>query len=151
MPACNLCGRESNLFKTNIEGTSLLVCKNCSTFGEVIEKYEQEEVKELKRVNKFIEEETVYIIEDYATKIKTAREKLGLKQDEIARRIAEKESVIQKVESGHLEPSLDLAKKFERLFKIKLIQQTKENEEVKIDFKDKALTIGDVLKLKDDK
>ena len=73
---------------------------------------------------------------------------LNLKQEELAQKIAEKVSVIHKVESKHLRPSLALAKKLEHFLNIKLIEKYKEEKTKTLDFTDSALTIGDLIKFK---
>jgi len=70
------------------------------------------------------EQEVIFIVdENYPQIIKERREKLGLKQEELARKISEKESVINKLESGSMIPNLKLAKKLERFLKVKLISE----------------------------
>ena len=88
----------------------------------------------------------------FAKKIKDSRNWMGLTQKEFAQKLSEKESVLNNIESGHMMPTIDLAKKIEKLCNIKLIEEYKEKEDnVKLNFKDQALTIGDLLKLKDEK
>lgn len=152
MSNCDLCGRRNTkLVEAIVEGTMLSVCENCTKFGNVI-KIEQPKV-ENKTIQKiFIEEEKIEIVDlDYSSKIKKARENLNLKQEELAKKIAEKASTIQKLESGHLEPSISLAKKLEKNLNIKLIIEHKEKKEKKgINFRDENLTIGDLLKTKNE-
>ena len=141
MAFCEMCGRESLLSRTKIENTELLVCGSCSTFGKVIKRKPQ------------IYNETVEIIpEGYGKKVKDARTWAGLNQKEFAFKLSEKESVINKIESEHLMPTLELAKKIERLCEIKIIESYKEEKkpEDNINFRDGGLTIGDIIKLKDE-
>src|SRR4030042_5714553 len=108
---CEICGRERNLVIALIEGSQMKVCSDCGRYGKVLN-----EIKTVKKEKKKVEEEEYVegIVEDYAKLIKDKREKLGLKQEEIAKKINEKESVIHKIENGSLEPSIALAKKLER-------------------------------------
>ena len=48
---------------------------------------------------------------------------MGLKQFELAQKISEKESIIHKIESDSEDPSIQVIKKLERLFKVKLIEK----------------------------
>ena len=89
------------------------------------------------------------INENYPNLIKNKREKLGLKQEELAIKLAERESLIRKIERGEIKPSLKLARKLEDKLGIKLVLQ----KEVKTEFesskeKPGSLTIGDMIKLK---
>ena len=70
--------------------------------------------------------------------------------------LAEKESVVQKIESGSLIPSLKASKKLEQYLGIKLIQKEpikrhESKEKPVVDFKDKSITIGDLMGVKLDK
>lgn len=153
MPLCEICGRNASLFRVDIENTILSVCENCSRFGinpieipEIIEKPK----KEVKKMQ--VQEEIEIISKDFAQKIKTAREKLNLKQVELANQIAEKESLMHKLESNQLIPGIDIAKKLEKFLNIKIIEIYKpEIGEKLVDLKDNSLTIGDLIKVKEQK
>ena len=119
MQACNLCGKKfPKLVNAIVEGSMLFVCEDCSKFGNVIE-IKQPEIQE-ERITKTLKieqpEEIEMVVSDFSNKIKEARELMGLKQEEIAKKIAEKESIIHQLESGHIKPTLDLVKKFENEF-----------------------------------
>jgi len=123
---CEICGNENILVKTQIEGSVLLTCLSCAKHGLIVEgpietkKISNKDIKQNKLIGK---EETIEgVVPDFPQKIKQAREKKGLQQDELAKQLAIKESIIHKLESGKLEPSLDIAKKLERFFKIRLVQ-----------------------------
>ncbi len=148
---CDLCGAEEELFLAEVEGTNLNVCKNCSKFGKVIEKTQMNEIpKKTEKVKTAPDKERVQIIVDnYSSLIKKKRESLGLKQKELAKKIAEKESVIHKIESGHIEPNINLARKLEKDLSIRLIEEEKVEEvAIKPKTKDLTVTIGDMLKPK---
>ena len=148
MGSCEVCGKNfDNLEKAIVEGVMINVCHDCSKFGKIIPVR-----KPLIGPRRIIPVQTKEVMEDivtdYAEIIKKAREKKGLKQEELAKNIAEKESVISKVEGGSLKPSFILAKKLEQFFGIKLIEYLEEKKEVNLNLKDNGLTIGDLLKLK---
>jgi len=148
-----MCGKETSLFKAIVEGTELKVCDKCAKFGKIVERIRPAAKPKRKKDEKEEEEgpETVQVIvPDYSKKVKLARESLGLKQEELAKRINEKESIIHKVETGHYEPNIMLAKKLERFLKIKLVEEH-QLEKTKAQKKVAAaegFTIGDVIKLK---
>lgn len=70
--------------------------------------------------------ESLQLAEDYGTIVRQAREKLGLTQSELAMQIAEKLSVIKKIETGRLKPDERLAHKLERALKVKLLEEGEE-------------------------
>ncbi|MBL7147905.1 MAG: TIGR00270 family protein [Nanoarchaeota archaeon] len=146
---CEMCGREGEIVGAIVEGTMLKVCSNCAKFGNVVEVKKPVVREEVKRVVPIKHVEIVEIVvDDYSLKVKNAREKFDLKQEELAKQIAEKESVIHKVETGGLKPSLKLAKKLEQFLKIKLIESYTEEKKKNLDFRDSDLTIGDLLRMK---
>ena len=145
--ACDMCGKDSVLFKTMIEGSLLNVCENCSKYGKIIEKVEKEPVKS-KIIKRKIDEPNDFIVDGYFKIIKESREKKNLTQKELAMKINEKESVIEKIEQGKMEPDILFAKKLGNFLNIKLIEKIEIKERVNINFKDKVMTIGDLLKMK---
>jgi putative transcription factor len=151
---CDLCGRETEfLLKTEVEGTELNLCKECSQHGKVLRKIEAavEKPKSASKPTFTLPEREIIqvIIPDYANLIKEKREQLGLKQEEFAKKIAEKESIIHKIETGQFEPSIALARKVEKFLKIKLIEEHEETKQkTKKSSEDEGFTIGDIIKIK---
>lgn len=148
-----MCGKETSLFRAVIEGTQLKVCGECGKFGRVIDQIRAPEKENKKKIEKQIEEELEIIegvVPDYSKKVKDARESLGLKQEALAKKINEKESVIHKIETGHYEPNLALAKKIEKFLNITLIeeQEIEKVKEASNPSSSGSLTIGDLLKVK---
>jgi len=147
MANCDMCGKEGNLIDAVVEGAMLKVCISCKDHGNVIPVVKPNFVKE--KVIEQTEEEIEVIVDNYSEVVKKARENKGLKQEELAKDIAEKESVIHQIESGGLKPTFKIAKKLEAYLRINLITKSQKMEkgvEKKIDFSDKNLTIGDLLK-----
>lgn len=152
---CEMCGEEKlHLYKALVEGSLLSVCENCRKYGEVLSlekpKFEEPKKEKLKQEQKKEEEKQEIVIDDYAIRIREAREGKGLTQEELAKAIAEKESVIHKLESNQVVPSLKLAKKLEQFFRIKLTEEFDPNKKPvkELNFKDGTLTIGDLIRLK---
>jgi len=151
-----MCGTEAQLYKTEIEGSILSVCGVCGKFGKMlspikIEVRERKSKKEekIEATAKDLGGELIQVIApDYSEKIKEARERLGLKQEDFAKQLNEKVSVIHQIETGHFEPNLILARKFEKALKIKLIEQHEEKQENLEKVKGEKFTIGDIIKLK---
>jgi len=149
---CEICGSEGVLFKTLIEGSELKVCRECSKYGKVISPVETETEKKQRkeyRVTTFPEKELVQVIvQDYPEKIRKKREELGLKQEEFAKKINEKESMIHKIETGQFEPGIMLARKIEKFLRISLVEQYEEEHKTPEKSKTTTFTIGDLIKIK---
>lgn len=161
---CELCGKYiEEGKKVKIEGSTVVTCNKCSSYGEVVEKVKMPQEKkkppspptkkEISREELKIEKEEE-VIEDFPEKIKKGRAKKDMKQEKLGKKINEPASLIRRMESGKFKPSPDLARKIEKALGIKLL---KEYEEA--DFGDKGtsskreLTLGDmvVVKKKEDK
>ena len=151
MALCDMCGSETYLVVADIEGTELNVCNKCAKHGKIIKKIEPVRKNSYvrKKREKPIEKEIIErIVNNYGKLIKTAREKLDLKQDDFARKINEKTSLIHGLESEHHEPSIKVAKKIEKFLKIKLVEEEQIEETEISTTKSEALTIGDLIKIK---
>lgn len=148
-----MCGKISDsLFTARIEGVVMEVCEPCSRHGEILKR---PEVKAAARLpargmpwQQSPKELVLMIRDDLGEIIKKEREKRDLKQEELAKMLAERESVIHKLESGTFEPSLELARKLEKFFKIKLIEQHEEEHTKQPATADSGPTIGDFVKIK---
>ena len=148
MSNCEMCGAEARLFPTLVEGVELLVCKNCSGFGKRIKKPMIKSSSIKRTVSTKLEREIIQVIvNDYARLIRERREKMGLKQKEFAKFIAERESIIHKLESGTYKPSIELARKLEKQLGIRLIEE-KEVRPQNIKASPATFTIGDIIKIK---
>ena len=140
---CELCGKSEGLVRAIVEGTELTVCSACGRFGQILAK-----PKIIPKVQKKVAvvEVEFGIVDDYSKLIKDAREKRGLKQEEAAIAMNEKESILSKIEAGKQKPSIDLAKKLEKFFHITLIEEVKAEsmtlEKSTLD----GLTIADFIK-----
>jgi len=156
---CEMCGKDTELFLTEIEGIQLQVCKICGSHGSVIKrvltpqevvKKEEKEKEAVKRLLQPSEEKEVVqlIVEGYPKLIKDAREKLKLSQEEFALKISEKQNLIHHIETGKMEPNLDLARKIEKFLHIKLVDQVEMAREHTKSSKNEPLTIGDMITVK---
>ncbi len=145
-----MCGSKKAVLKTVVEGAVLNLCVGCSSYGNVIEKIRPKPiVKKQRSIQIPKKEESILLIsKDYASRIKNRRERLGLKQEEFAKKINEKESLMSKIESGTVEPNLSLARKIEKFLKIDLVEEHKENSEFKSKSSSGVVTIGDLINIK---
>jgi len=139
---CEMCGKENMLVPAIVEGTEIMVCGSCAKHGKVLKR------PVLKTASKEIQRETIVqtIVPDFGVKIRQGREGLGLKQKALAMKMGERESVIQSIEVGKHEPSLRLARKFEKFLKIKLVDQGVEIKYEGSTEEMPGMTIADLLK-----
>jgi len=110
--------------KIMVDGSILEVCNSCVNLGEKeVKETPRNQLKARPRMmvhTQKIDLEEMEIVQDYALVIKRAREKMGLSQDDLARRANEKASVISLIESSKMKPSILIGQKLERALKINL-------------------------------
>ncbi len=146
-----------------IEGAKLTVCSECSKHGKII--WEEEKPKtttprpktalpplkiQSKKPPETTLETNLELTENYDLKIRQAREKLGISQEDLGKKINEKVSLIKKIEAGKMTPDNILATKFEHALKIKLLVPASEEKIPKTKIPKPAtreLTFGDLIKL----
>ncbi len=157
MPICNLCGSKTErVFKAKIEGAEMIVCANCSRLGTAVEEIRVEEEPIYEEESKYVRNvpssrpnNTVeVIVSDYGKLVKQARERKGLKQENLAKMLAIKESLLHNIESGHFEPGVGLIQKLEKFLHIALIQKV-EDKPIKLQHVESGpMTLGDMIKIK---
>ncbi len=85
---------------------------------------------------------------DYDDRIRSAREKKGLSQEDLAKKLNEKASLIRKLERGDILPSDSVQKKLERSLGISLSESADTDSEWD-GSASTTTTLGDVVKRKD--
>ena len=148
---CDLCGkREDSLSKAIIEGVELDVCNECGRFGKILAPVKRYSAKEQHKMVQRAEEKNEKIellAENYPEIIKKRREAMGLSQRDFALRISEKESALHHIETGRLTPSIQLARKLEKILGVKLVEEHEEKHEASGKSKrDEGFTLGDFIK-----
>ncbi len=143
---CEICGRKIVGKKHTIivEGSELTVCERCKELG-----VEAKPAKAVVRVVKRVSTKTKPIVEDYELVenfheiVRREREKRGWTQEELAKRIQEKATLIRKIEKGEITPEKEVVEKLEKVLDINLREKV---EEVKIQ-KSMSITptLGDVV------
>ncbi len=149
--ACEMCGNNDASISAEIEGVVLCVCSQCAQFGKILHKSSPYFARQTLIQQKAPAVEIIEaVMDDYAGKIKQAREKRSINQEEFARFLNERESTMQKIETGKQKPDIALAKKLEKLLTVKLIEKvTIEQTEMPVSKKATgSLTIGDILQQK---
>lgn len=132
---CEVCGRKihSDPVRAVIEGAKLTVCVECSKHGRVI-LHEEVSISQPSPTKSTMHLPVIMkkppvaqvqisqeVVEDYAVKIRNAREKLGLSHEDLGKKINEKASLLRHIETGKVAPNNQLAGKLEHVLKIKLM------------------------------
>jgi putative transcription factor len=161
---CEVCGREVPRTKTvTVEGTVLNVCSGCVRFGTeagpaasparkpgvplaVAERLEAR-ARRMKERDVFAQSGEEDLADDYAHRIRAARESRGWKQTELGARINERVTVIAKIESGTMVPNDDLIRRLERALEIKLKEKVLAPVVRKASARE-GVTLGDLFDLK---
>ncbi len=94
--------------------------------------------------------ENYELVEDYAEKIRRARERFGWSQAILAEKIKTSENIIKRIESGKLRPTYDLAKKLENVLKIRLLVPSVEEDVFKQKIQ-KYITLGEIVNIRESK
>ena len=147
---CDLCGRTGEMYRAIVEDSAITVCHPCTKYGEVTGRVmtETPASKPKKQQPKVLpREEMELFVSKLGTIIKKKREQLGLNQKQFAGKIGEKESILKKIETGQLFPTMEKARKLERNLGIKLIEEV---EDTVLQGKKESdnLTLGDFVKIK---
>lgn len=115
---CEICDkRVPNLVKIRLEGATMTVCESCAKLGERVSVPPVFAPRREKEIE-FSKED---IVRNYASLVKSAREKKGWTQEQLARELLEKEFLIQRIEQGRMQPTIFLAKKLQRALGMQLI------------------------------
>lgn len=147
---CEMCGSAGRLQRTLVEGSEMDVCQGCARFGKNI-------ARPITFVNKGTEtkkvvarpEKITIIISGFGSRVKKARERLGLTQEEFAKKIAEKESLVQQIESEKIKPRIQTALKIEKELNINLVEEyEEEGSSFGLPQKTKEFTLGDMIKVR---
>lgn len=141
---CEMCGSSTNLVTAEVEGSQMKVCQGCAKYGTVQKSVHRSTWKPRKS-----DQPEMRVVRNYAQLIRTARERKGMSQEDFAKSLQEKESVIQKWESGTMKPRLNIARQLGKLLNVRLL----ENDEKKAFVQEKKkvaseLTLGDFIKVR---
>jgi uncharacterized protein (TIGR00270 family) len=141
MAECELCGSKNATRKTKIDSVVLATCEQCTSFGQELARVE------LSSENRIIPklESGGAIVQNFNALIRDARSKKSLTQEEAAKKLNEKSSILKRIEDGW-EPPMVTIKKLEKFFGLRLIEEQKE-EKVGRPAGKSALTIGDIAEV----
>jgi putative transcription factor len=159
---CDICGREivGAAFRVRVEGAKMLVCSSCQHLGKPYQddtpyptrqprpgtlrmpKATHRRAPELPRGMEELE-----VADDYSQLVLRHRMKAGLSQEELAKRVKEKLSVIQKIETGKMAPDTRLCRELEHELRIKLLVPRTETATPKMK-RPAEVTLGDIIRIK---
>ncbi|RLE52974.1 MAG: TIGR00270 family protein [Candidatus Methanomethylicota archaeon] len=150
---CEICGKPiiGTPRRIVIEKTTLTVCAECAKYGvpaplkTTTRKVVLKRVTQPKPTSNLTQD--VDLVEDFGKLIKNAREAVGFTREAFAKALGEKESVIRRIELEEMRPPVELAKKIEKMLKIKLLKPIQE-EYPAPRFQKLSLTFGDVVVLR---
>jgi putative transcription factor len=134
--ACEVCGSplRASPNRVEIDGAVMIVCNNCAKLGRPLGPAVSVHgrVNPVQNALRTMAQRPINVEfdvdPDYNVKIKQAREKLGLSQEQLGQLLNEKPSVIKMVESKKLKPDLTLTRKFMHQLKINLLVSLSELE-----------------------
>ena|SRR3989344_3252861 len=146
MPSCEMCGKSTELVVADIEGVELKVCESCSKFGTIRKRVD---TRRFTPKPEKPEGPQFKVVDNYASLVRSAREKKRMTQEEFAKLLQEKESVLAHWEAGSVKPSIEAAQRVGRILGISLIEQ-EIAVSVKIEDGKKAdeLTLGDFIRVR---
>jgi putative transcription factor len=164
---CEICGKpvpENNPIRAKIEGSVMVVCKECSKLGKI--QKAPPKPKFVKQNNKTkrparntrntrnkpysrSEEPSEELIEDFSLEVRKAREAKNWSREDLGKKINERVSVITRIETGKMTPDNKLTKKLERALDIKLLEKV-DNIDLNqfINNSSGERTLGNIMKIK---
>lgn len=173
MPQCEMCGAEkSSLTTTKVEGAELELCEDCKGFGTEVRtesssststKYSTSSSSGTSssssssssggsssggRRRRDMFDQMDELAGDYDARIREARERDGMSQEELAKSLNEKASLIRKLERGDILPSDSVQKKLERALDISLTEGASDEDADWDAGGEMTQTLGDVVKRK---
>lgn len=88
------------------------------------------------------------VAEDYSNLVRNRRMKMGLSQEELAKRVKERLTVIQKIETGKIAPDTKLCRELEHELRIKLLVPRTATPAPKMGAP-AEVTLGDIIRVKE--
>ncbi len=149
---CEICGKEIKApgYRIVVEGSELSVCASCKKYGsESVSTAKQSSairvvIKKKKPQTKIEFKEE--LVENFNQIIRIEREKRGWSQEQLAKKIQEKESIIKKIENAEITPEPETIEKLEKLFGVRLRESVPEIKGSKAP--QPTTTLGDIVTVK---
>ena len=145
---CDICGRETEVHKYRIEGAEVVACSSCGRHGTLIEDNRRApsrktgfnsgyssspqsrgftpkpKTQNQPRYSKNRAEKV--LVEHYGRAITSARDKMGITRQELAKSLFIRETLLTKIESENIRPNDDVIKKIEKALNIILFEDSSE-------------------------
>ncbi|VVB98356.1 Uncharacterised protein [uncultured archaeon] len=145
---CEVCGKKEAVCLVYLEGAKMSACAGCARGGKVLYYFQQDsETEGAPQVSRTSRTEES-IVDGYGRLIKSSREKMGLSVEQLGLKIAEKANYLDHVERETTLPSLALARKLEKFFRIRLVEtESSVQAEAPAGYGKKELTLFDVAEI----
>ncbi|MDP3989661.1 MAG: multiprotein bridging factor aMBF1 [archaeon] len=150
---CEMCGRNDNLVEADIEGVELSVCSVCLQYGSVKKpKIISDNWDSANRSFSPRNEIEKKVVDNFASIIRKERETRGMSQEDFAKFLQERQSIIAKWEAGSIVPEISTAQRLGRILNKTLIVEdvtSKVNLETESSKKKNDIfTLGDFVKVR---
>ncbi len=135
MPECEICGANvKKLYRVEIDGAILNVCKDCAKLGRLLDEPKKFRRKRRPLIDGGKEIDEEILDSEYASKIKKARELLKYTRENLAKKLGVKLSFWERIEKGEAKPTIEIAKRVERVLGVQIISRKKETtkEDLKV-------------------
>ena len=174
MVQCEMCGAETASPTTvKIEGAEIDVCDDCAEFGTEVRQPASESTSTKYSTSSSEDgtsassggsgssgggstsrgpdmfDDMEEVVQDYDERIRSAREADGLSQEDLAKELNEKASLIRKLERGSMLPSDSVQSKLERRLDIVLTEGGVDDTDWEGGSASGEYTLGDVVQRKD--
>ena len=159
---CEICGKpvpENNPIRAKIEGSVMVVCKECSKLGTVQKtppkpkfvKHNKTKRPKTTRNRPYSrnDEPSEELIEDFSIEVRKAREAKNWSREVLGKKINERVSVINRIEAGKMTPDTKLTKKLEKTLDITLLEKV-DNIDLNqfVNESSGERTLGNIMKVK---
>jgi len=161
---CEMCGSEVPRTKlVVVESAAVNVCANCekyatseavrTTEGEIVMPSVAQRLSVRQRRQRprdvFETGEERELALDYPDRVRNSRRSLSLSQEELAKQINERKSVIVQIEGGSMRPNDKLVAKLERALKTSLREKMEGSSTTEKRAFSEGMTLGDFVRYED--
>lgn len=149
---CEICGSPTGgrPYRALVDGVEMILCVSCyvrlSRTGRaklVKEEKRRVQSRPLPRPRR-PSIELLDLVEDYPDRIREAREARGWSTAVLAQKLRISEAMLRKIEQGKVKPTIDLARKIEKLLGIRLLEPIDDVEGYEAE-PPTGITLGDIV------